>query len=393
MCGHVGVAGDLTAKSMKAFADLLLFDQVRGIHATGIACVPWRTTARTSDSTEVFKVPVPASIFLDLEYTKELLRSTTHSVVLGHNRHATMGKKTVENCHPFIFDGLVGAHNGTVGSANLRKNLEWLDRDDNERFDTDSETIYAAINEDGPEKVITNLESGSSGAWALVWYDFEANTVNFIRNDQRPLYYAFSKDEKQLYWASEAYMLKAACSRHNIDIDKVKMFALDTLYKWVVPETNQKFNVEGVAKTKMPGKKPAPIPARAPYSSGYPTTWTKGANNATKPGKTSSTKTSLGLSGAAQDIEPFSLNALKSLLSGYRVDSDELFKVFKARKGGHACVNCGIPVNLKQIESGACGTLTSREIVCPSCTETLERAPQYSLIKSVKSAFPRAKAS
>jgi len=61
-----------------------------------------------------------------------------------------------------------------------------------------------------------------TGAFALIWHDFKNNTLNFIRNEQRPLYWL--ETANGWIWASEANMIHWACVRHNMKAEgKIEM--------------------------------------------------------------------------------------------------------------------------------------------------------------------------
>lgn len=60
----------------------------------------------------VFKRPIAAH--LDPEF-KRIARDVDATTVVSHVRAATIGKDTVANCHPFLIDGRLMAHNGGFG--------------------------------------------------------------------------------------------------------------------------------------------------------------------------------------------------------------------------------------------------------------------------------------
>ena len=69
----------------------------------------------------------------------------------------------------------------------------------------DSEILYAHLAKNGAEETFDRLE----GAWACVWWDDQAETLNFIRNSERPLWFTWSEDRRKLFWASEVWMFGA----------------------------------------------------------------------------------------------------------------------------------------------------------------------------------------
>lgn len=160
----------------------------------------------------------PFQLFDTSQFT-EMMR-TNNRVLIGHNRFATTGKVTRRNAHPFELDTLVGVHNGTLTNKWQLKN--------GSKYDVDSEALYHDIEEDGAEKAINRTK----GAWALVWWDKEDKTLNFLRNKERPLHYCYSEDKKVIFWASEAWMLTAILGREQYKHDKVVEFNEDMHYSF-----------------------------------------------------------------------------------------------------------------------------------------------------------------
>jgi hypothetical protein len=129
-------------------------------------------------------------------------------VLVGHNRWATKGAISVANAHPFHRDHLIGAHNGT-----LRSTFGLTDQKD---FEVDSENLYHHMAKVGEAKGI----SDANGAFALTWWNTLDQSINFIRNNERPLWWSTSADFKTFFWASEAWMLQVAANKTNTPISK-----------------------------------------------------------------------------------------------------------------------------------------------------------------------------
>lgn len=233
MCGLVGAAGPLTGKHEKAVKQMLIFDSIRGEDSTGVAVVN-----RKGDEIILAKqVGDPFQLF----YTKqfELAFKRVNKVIIGHNRYATQGKVNRQNAHPYEFDSLVGAHNGTLTSKYCLV--------DATRFDVDSENLYHHIDKKGLRDALDNM----TGAWALVWWDKHEEEIKFLRNKERPLYLCNS-DDGVLFWASEPWMLSVALNRNEIKHTEPKLIPEDQLYSFYVDEKGEveKPRVSPAASTK-----------------------------------------------------------------------------------------------------------------------------------------------
>lgn len=219
MCGLVGVAGNLFQGDIKAFNELLYVDMLRGAHATGVASIKGRR------SSTLKKAWTPGDLMLHKDYNSHVTASA--DVIIGHNRHGTIGNNSDHNnAHPFDFDRIVGAHNGTLDRQCVR-NLH-----NHALYGTDSEALYSEINHNGIDQAFTKIE----GAWALTFFDKADGTLNMVRNSQRPLHYAYKKGRSVLYWASEFDMLAFVLSRNNVELEDDEIFQVttDELLTWNV---------------------------------------------------------------------------------------------------------------------------------------------------------------
>lgn len=224
MCGLVGMMGDLLSRHKDMMADLLFLDTLRGADSTGVACI------RSNGDVHVAKSTIPGYEFIQTAHFKDGLR-LTDDIWIGHNRYGTVGKTHKMNAHPFLVEDeegdpvLVGAHNGTL------KNKWELDPHP-AKFGTDSEALFNVIANEGPKKTLAKTE----GAWALSWFDWYEDALFFIRNKERPLTFAYAKDKKTFFWASEAWMLRTAAARNGVELDVVYNMNEDTLYRAEIPE-------------------------------------------------------------------------------------------------------------------------------------------------------------
>lgn len=197
----------------KVFKDMLRVDVVRGPHSTGIATVNFN-----GDVKSVKKVLLPDDL-LSLQQTKDMINEN-NKVLLGHNRWATMGGIDNNSAHPFHLDDLVGAHNGTLkGKWRLPKEYD---------AKVDSEHLYRTIEGEGVDKAWELTD----GAAALTWYDIKTKKLHFLRNNERTFFYAFTEDNKNLLWASEAWMISCCAARHGVKLGKIEATELNTLYSF-----------------------------------------------------------------------------------------------------------------------------------------------------------------
>lgn len=196
MCGHVGIAGKLEFKDEAAMKRLLLIDYLRGPDSTGFAAI------RKTGEAKVVKSTVNPIDLFEFSKFKDALSGHNSVVFMGHNRAATKGVISNVNAHPYEVDHIVGAHNGTLDTASHRALEEALD----EKFGTDSHAIIAGIARLGIEATMKLM----SGAWSLVWVDRNNNTLNFLRNKERPMWLGYTEDYTKLFYASEWPMIDVA---------------------------------------------------------------------------------------------------------------------------------------------------------------------------------------
>lgn len=198
MCGHVGVAGLFNGKEEKALKELLIVDSLRGVDSTGLAVVP-----RQSGEVRMAKSLGDPFQLMDTKGFEAIFKGLNR-VAIGHNRYGTVGKNSRANAHPFEFETLVGAHNGTLKS-------KW-NIPEGSKHDVDSQALYAHMDKEGVKDLMQYME----GAWALVWWDKVEDTINFLRNKERTLYLTYANNDSCVFWASERWMLEGVLARNDI---------------------------------------------------------------------------------------------------------------------------------------------------------------------------------
>lgn len=235
MCGLWGAIGRIRDSELKVLYRLALVSVLRGVDSTGMAIVG------EDNSVDVYKKTLPSYDFINLPTVVSKLEESSGKAraIIGHCRAKTVGENSIANSHPFEFDNLVGAHNGTIDRSCIWSYLDPHPK----KFGTDSEAIFSKLsesakvsNKDLPDfkSVVSKLE----GAWALTVWDKVNNQLQILRNSERTLYCVTSEDDKTLFWASDAHMLRFAVEPTNYKVETYKKskavmirhFEEDTLY-------------------------------------------------------------------------------------------------------------------------------------------------------------------
>lgn len=247
MCGQAGIAGSITFQSEKVFQNLLIYNSTRGTDSTGAASVKRQPNKDKGVDVVIAKeVGNPFELF----YTKRTNASDysdvtggQHRLLMGHCRASTRGATSRKNAHPFLFNTIIGTHNGTLDYNTVHK------LSGGNKFETDSEALYNEIEGIGIDETIKKLKGykdpGSNiscpDAYALVWYDAKDNSINFLRNKERPLYFGFDKKKEQIFWSSEFYHLLAGMAPVEKDEKFIHELPVDRHYSWVIPSFGQPF--------------------------------------------------------------------------------------------------------------------------------------------------------
>lgn len=202
MCGLISIISKsyngFTIKEKEMFDDLLYIDALRGEDSTGAMAID------TDGNLEMHKEASVAGYFQASEEYKTMCRNLVRdgAAVVGHNRKATKGNITDENAHPFVVDDrIILVHNGTL----------YGDHKKIADTEVDSHAIAHLIHEKGDDVEAALREL--NGAYALIWYDVHAKSMNFVRNSQRPLW--FCETPSAWMWASEPGMLIMTLQRHQ----------------------------------------------------------------------------------------------------------------------------------------------------------------------------------
>lgn len=215
MCGICGVASEwLSQSDIKKYMELMHLSVLRGWEGAGTIFVDEGKKLRTRTLRSMGN---GTQLILSRKFG-ELMRDQRKQLLIGHTRFPTRGKKVLENVHPHMHGHIVGVHNGTFKQVNGK----WLYGSDR----SDSSSIFEDIATRGIDEAIKNCE----GAYVLVWVDSKEGTLNFIRNNERPLWFARTKNEGTMYWASEKDYLTTVLDD-------------DMEYTELVPDKHVKYNL------------------------------------------------------------------------------------------------------------------------------------------------------
>lgn len=173
MCGIVGVingSNKIKTGLGRVFHEMLWADQLRGVDGAGVF---WYNNKR--DHYEVVKNADTSEVLDDKDFEKAKRDIELMPFMVGHNRSATRGSVSSENNHPFDEGNVVLVHNGT---------MNYIPKEYDNGTKVDSHAIAKMLHKASPSEFIKS----SFGAYALVWFDKEARTLQLMRNKDRPLW-------------------------------------------------------------------------------------------------------------------------------------------------------------------------------------------------------------
>lgn len=263
MCGIFGgFSHYLNESEVDNIRTLGAISYPRGIDSVGMAIAHKKSAKSSTHEYFMDKVVSDPWGYLYHPATTKLLRKTNNiKTIIGHVRSATVGEVTRDNAHPYQVGNIIGVHNGTINSLRTQGT-------------TDSHVLYRKIAEFGAKVAINSL---TDGTYALVWFDKSNNTINFARNEQRPLWLMSSKSGGTTYFASERIFLNYIDARENTPFDDpfmleagiIHTFKIDSGYtyskeplkgtdenpfKRMYPEINYDDFIENIKEVETPPK-------------------------------------------------------------------------------------------------------------------------------------------
>lgn len=173
--------------------ELFFAGQIRGRDAAGVFA-----QREVGERPDYCKMAGTADQFLDWKDANERFFKVAESMrfLVGHNRAATIGKNDGDGAHPHVVGNIHLVHNGTLNSWGGHGK-------EKEQYHSDSHWIASLLNE-SPD--FREVEKKLFGPYALVWHDARDESLNFVRNDGRPLNFIRGEDGG-LWFGSEAEMI------------------------------------------------------------------------------------------------------------------------------------------------------------------------------------------
>jgi hypothetical protein len=211
MCGLVGLYYKNPNKrlSKKAIAELVFINQLRGDDSGGLIYAYHGKDKLYVGS--VKEVGTPCDFVTTNDVVNKQIHDNDNVLLAFHNRAATRGIVSEENAHPFKYEHVTLMHNGTLRSE---YNIN------NKYFPVDSQAIAYYLDQENAS--VQELVGKVNGAYALVWTDLRDGSVNFLRNNDRPLYFAETADF--IMWASESRFITFLNAGHGLGITEIKSF-------------------------------------------------------------------------------------------------------------------------------------------------------------------------
>ena len=206
MCGIVGYINRdkaFTKKYAQFLRQAIHCDTLRGHHGTGVLGV------NSKGDVKIYKRDLAGPDFLELSKAKDIVDSPDNIIAVAHNRWATRGTSSNENSHPFQHGDTTLFHNGTI--SNYRTLTT-------KNFDVDSDAA-AYVLEQNSTDYAKGLEQ-LTGGYSLVFYNEFESTINFARNDEKPMFILKVKDGNSILFGSELGMLLWLAERNGIEVEE-----------------------------------------------------------------------------------------------------------------------------------------------------------------------------
>lgn len=192
---------------------MLIVDQLRGQDATGVGSL-----SKDGKSDWIKNSVLPEEFLNDKDVVAYFQRFHADGFAIGHNRAKTHGRNNTDNAHPFSVGNILGVHNGTIHNK-----YDLCDK--GHSYEVDSHAFFAGVSENGIKETV----KASDGAFSVAYINTEEKTINFVRNEERPMYFLeISEDgflkadppREHLLFGSELLMLIWVASRMGFKTGK-----------------------------------------------------------------------------------------------------------------------------------------------------------------------------
>lgn len=233
MCGLAGVMSHkLNPHEIETFSQLMTLSTFRGRWGAGVTVCDKQNKLHSIKTLSTGINLVYGQKFFDMTVKKDI------KILSGHCRWPTKGSsEDLEDVHPHQHKHIIGVHNGTM----TRVNNVYLDNKV-----SDSRELIKGLAEHGVQKTIDD----SWGAYALAWFDTNAKTFNFLRNNERPLFIGWPKASKAtIFWASEEDFLQFVLGRRYVGDIITEAVPIHTLITYALKIPNGEINP--VSKTEV----------------------------------------------------------------------------------------------------------------------------------------------
>jgi len=158
--------------------------------------------------------------------SNRMLNNLSADIIIGHNRKVTKGTVNYDNAQPFASQRYAIVHNGTLRMP------KYIDPSGDR---SDSFLMSEDINQRGIIPVLSDIKR--DGAYSIVIFDKKEKKLYFVRNIERPLFFAINQKRNVMYWASEGRMLEWILFRNGIDYKVEKGSSIFELRDGVLFET------------------------------------------------------------------------------------------------------------------------------------------------------------
>lgn len=259
MCGIYGFIGKPDNETPLILSKLGILNESRGSDSAGVAF-------QNEKGGRLLKHAINPTTFILTPRIQTAIYNACNSknlTYIGHTRAATHGAVNNENSHPYQINGIVYVHNGIIS------NFDKLQKVYKTKYQVDSQIIGHVLDRKNPKKAFETILAGSM---AVPFFYFKELGVLRIVNRVSPTAYAYTKDQKGVYFTSLLYQLNHLVTEFNllpaVDIEtltltrfvnngktvnmtsekltlSVKQKYLDPPPVYVAPQYPQNYNSEG----------------------------------------------------------------------------------------------------------------------------------------------------